>query len=312
MLETLSSILGISFVSGINLYAAILTVGLAQRFGWIHGLPEPMQVLSHPAVLIAAGCFYFLEFFADKIPFLTPIWDGIHTFIRPIGGALLALESSANLPPIARVAAAILGGSVALGTHTTKAGFRLLAHSSPEPVTHSAISVAEDFSVVALLLLAYQHPAIALPLLIFLTLMVAILAPLLLRIARFMVAGFAGRVHSWFGEARHGYVPGWAGSQEAVRCYTRNGRFFHRVREGYIHKEDGKFLFVSRRWFRSRTRVMEGPPSIRRGLIYDVLTIGWDSFYVTKDWSKRCQKRLIAMPSPSSASFRTAANSALG
>jgi hypothetical protein len=298
VLETLSSILGISFVSGINLYAAILTIGLAQRFGWIQGLPASMQVLSHPAVLIAAGCFYLLEFFADKIPFLTPIWDGIHTFIRPIGAALLALESSANFPPIARVSIALLSGSVALGTHSSKAGFRLLAHASPDPVTHSAISVAEDLSVVGLLLLAYKNPAIALPLLVFLTLLVGVFAPVLCRIARFMIAGFAGRVRSWFGEGRRGYIPEWAGSQQAIRCYSRSGRVLQRVRLGYLRKEDGKYRFVSRRWFHSRTRVMAGTPAIRRGLIYDVLTIGGDSFYVTKDWAKRCRKRLIEVRTP--------------
>jgi len=295
VLQTLSSILGISFVSGINLYAAILTVGLAQRFGWVSGLPSSMQVLSHPAVLIAAGLFYLLEFFADKIPFITPIWDGIHTFIRPLGAALLALESSTELSPLARVGAALIGGSVALGTHTTKASIRMFAHATPEPVTHSVVSAAEDVGVVALLMLAYKYPAVALPLLVVLITAVIMIAPLLLRVARFLVAVFVGRVHSWFGEAHGEYPPDWAGTKPAVRCYRRSGSFLERVREGYLRLEEGKFYFISRRWFRPRTRVMSGPVTIRSGVFYDVVTIGADSFYVTKEWSKQCVERTQAV-----------------
>jgi len=302
VLQTLSSILGIAFVSGINLYAAILTVGLAQRFGWITGLPASMQILSHPAVLIVAGLFYALEFVADKIPFITPIWDAVHTFIRPLGAAYLALESSANLTPIAKVIAAILAGSIALGTHSTKAGVRLLAHTTPEPASHSAISVAEDFSVVAILMLAFKYPAIAVPLLVLLITGVIILAPLLFRIVRFLIAGLVGRVHSWFGEAHSEYMPEWAGSRLAVRCFTRSGNFLQKVRQGYLCLEEGKFRFVSRRWFRPRTRIMEGAAAIRSGFVYDVISINGESFYVTKEWSRLCAERTSAecasRPSP--------------
>ncbi len=295
MLQTLSSILGISFVSGINLYAAILTVGLAQRFGWIHGLPAGMHVLSHPAVLTIAGVFYLLEFFADKIPFITPIWDGVHTFIRPVGAALLALQSSGDLSPMAQTAAALIGGSVALGTHSTKAGVRLLAHTTPEPVTHSAISMAEDVGVVALLLLAYQHPEVALPLLLLLTLGVLVITPLLVRIARFTIAGLFGRVHSWFGEASAESVPKWVGSRLAIRCYLRSGSVFHRMREGCLVDEGGAYRFVSRRWFRRHVQELEEAATIHSGFIYDVLRIGPASFYVTKEWSKQCAERTRAL-----------------
>ena len=294
MLETLSSIFGIAFVSGINLYAAILTVGFGQRLGWISGLPESMQVLSHPAVLIVAGLFYVLEFFADKIPFLTPIWDGVHTFIRPLGAALLALQSAADLSPMAKVAAVLIGGSVALGTHSTKAGFRLLAHAAPEPATHSVISIAEDFGVVALLLLAYKYPLIALPVLILLTAAIIVIAPLLFRILRFTVAGLMGRVHSWFSDASGETLPGWADSKDAIRCYKRSGNLLHRMREGYLATESGGYRFVSRRWFRPQAVVLAGSASIRRGMLFDVLTIGDHSFYVTKEWSKQCAERTSA------------------
>jgi hypothetical protein len=161
-LQTLAGILGLAAAAGVNLYAVILTVGLGLRYGWIGGLPEQMQMLAHPAVLIAAGVLYMAEFVADKIPFVTPIWDAIHTFIRPLGAAILALEASAELSPPAKIAAVLAAGSLALGTHATKAGFRLTAHAVPEPATHSVISILEDFGVVGLVLLVYSYPLIAL------------------------------------------------------------------------------------------------------------------------------------------------------
>ena len=196
LLRSLTSVLGISFVSGINLYAAVLTVGLSLRFGWISGLPEPMSVLANPIVLIAAGVMYAAEFAADKVPFFTPIWDAIHTFIRPLGAALLAWQAAANLSPAAQLLAAMAGGSIALGTHSAKAGFRLAAHSVPEPGTHSFISVIEDFSVVGILALAYTHPMVALVVLLVLLVAVGLLLRVFLRALRSAVRRVIGRVQS--------------------------------------------------------------------------------------------------------------------
>ncbi len=165
-LQTLAAILGISVVSGINLYATVLTIGLAIRYGWVTGLPPDLQVLAHPVVLIAAGAMYAVEFIADKAPFITPVWDVIHTVIRPLGASLLALGAAGNLDPKMQVLAVLAGGSIALGTHSTKMGVRLAAHATPEPVTHSLISLAEDVGVVGLLILAWQHPLIAIPVLL--------------------------------------------------------------------------------------------------------------------------------------------------
>src|SRR4051812_49110641 len=161
-IETLTRILGLSLVSGVNLYATVLVVGLSIRQGWVSGLPPELGILAHPAVLVVAGILYLLEFCADKIPFVNTTWDLLHTFVRPLGGALLALANSTDLDPVLRILAFMVGGSVALGMHSTKAGFRILAHQYPHPVVHSAVSVLEDVGVVGLLILAYAHPLIAL------------------------------------------------------------------------------------------------------------------------------------------------------
>lgn len=92
-IEVLTRILGLSFVSGINLYVTVLVVGLGIRYDWVQGLPAELEVLAHPAVLIVAGILYTVEFLADKVPVVASMWDAIHTFIRPAGGALLALAA---------------------------------------------------------------------------------------------------------------------------------------------------------------------------------------------------------------------------
>ena len=160
--ETLISSLGLSFASGVNLYATILVVGLAQRYGFVDNLPGALQAFSNPWVLGIAGTLYAVEFLVDKFPFVATVWDAIHTLIRPLGGALIALAAAHEMSPLGQAAAMLVGGSVAFGTHSTKAGFRMLANTAPEPVTHSAISVAEDVGVFGLAMLALAYPWIAL------------------------------------------------------------------------------------------------------------------------------------------------------
>ena len=185
MISSLSGLLALAVGSGINLYATILTVGLCIRFGWATGMPQELHILAHPLVLIAAALLYAAEFVADKVPFFTPIWDGFHTFIRPLGAALLAAQATSHFSPEARLLATLLSGTVALGTHSAKMGARLAAHTVPDPVTHSAISIAEDVSVVALVTLAWQHPWVALPVLVaFLVLLVFLIRTIVRTIRR--------------------------------------------------------------------------------------------------------------------------------
>lgn len=150
--------LGVSWASGINLYAAMLTLGLLGTGGHVD-LPPGLEILSDPLVIGAAGLMYAVEFFADKVPGVDSGWDALHTFIRIPAGAVLAAGAVGEIGPAAQLAAAIVGGSLAAGAHFTKAGSRLLINASPEPVSNWAASLAEDAAVIGGLWLALNHPA---------------------------------------------------------------------------------------------------------------------------------------------------------
>ena len=153
--------MGLGLVSGLNLYATVLTVGLGIRLGLITLSPETsgLAVLASPYVLIAAGVIYLIEFFADKIPWVDSIWDSVHTLIRPLGAAVIGATAIGAVEPQTAVIAALCAG-VSLSGHSVKAGTRLLANHSPEPFSNIALSLIEDGLVVVGSWLALSHPAI--------------------------------------------------------------------------------------------------------------------------------------------------------
>ena len=143
--------------SGLRLYAVLSIVGLAGWAGWVP-LPEHLAILSNPLVLVASSFMTVVEFGADKLPWLDSVWDAIHTFIRiPAGAALAAGVFGAGETSVS-LAAAILGGTIAAGTHLAKAGGRAVINASPEPFTNWFASVSEDMVVPGGLWLAVAHP----------------------------------------------------------------------------------------------------------------------------------------------------------
>jgi hypothetical protein len=176
--------LGVSWASGINLYAAMLMLGLLGAGGYI-ALPPGLGILSDPLVISAAGLMYAVEFFADKTPGVDNGWDGLHTFIRIPAGAVLAAGSVSEVGPAAQLAAAIVGGTIAAGTHFTKAGTRVLINTSPEPFTNWAASITEDAAVIGGLWMALSHPSLFVALaLVFIALMIWLLPKLWRAIVR--------------------------------------------------------------------------------------------------------------------------------
>lgn len=181
---------GLGWASGLRLYTTLFVVGLAGRLGWVV-LPPSLHLLEHPLVLGAAGVMLMVEFFADKIPLLDSVWDTVHTFIRiPAGAALAALVFGGHGVEW-QTAMALLGGTLAAGTHLTKAGTRAMINASPEPFTNIATSFGEDVVVLTGLWLMFAHPWLMLALLLLLVVAAAWLLPKLWRGIVGLVRGFS-------------------------------------------------------------------------------------------------------------------------
>ena len=187
--ETLAALavaLGAGWASGLNTYAAVLVLGGAERLGLV-SLPHDLQVLASPWVMGVAAILFALNFFADKIPYVDSINDMLHTFVRIPAGALLAFGAADSFGPETATIAALLGGTLAAGTHVAKTGTRALINTSPEPFSNIAASLATDSVAVGGLLLALSHPITFLCLL---ALFVALLVWLLPKLVRLAVLPF--------------------------------------------------------------------------------------------------------------------------
>jgi len=158
-LTTLAFAMGSAWLSGINLYATVATLGLMQHFGWVR-LPGDLNYLGHTWVIGVALGLYVVEFVADKVPAVDSMWDMIHTFIRIPAGALLAASAFAHFDPTVRLIAMLLGGSIALTSHGTKAATRLAANTSPEPFSNISLSLVEDFIAIGASALLAKHPVV--------------------------------------------------------------------------------------------------------------------------------------------------------
>lgn len=186
--------MGAAWASGINLYATIFMLGYMGMSGNM-ALPPELEVLANPMVMTAAGVMYCIEFFADKIPGVDSSWDAIHTFIRIPAGAMLAASAVGDVGPAMELTTALLGGTLAAGTHATKAGTRLLINTSPEPVTNWTASISEDLLVIGGLWAALNHPVLfVIGLVIFIIAMIWIL-PRLWKLIKHVFR----KVGSWLG-----------------------------------------------------------------------------------------------------------------
>ena len=152
--------MGFSFAAGINLYATVAILGLAGRYGWV-ALPPQFQVFDNNWIIGTALALYVIEFVADKIPWVDSVWDAVHTVIRPIGGAVIAVATLGETSTATETMVALLGGALAASTHLTKSGTRVMANTSPEPFSNWALSIGEDIFVIGLGFLALKYPAAA-------------------------------------------------------------------------------------------------------------------------------------------------------
>ena len=183
----------VGWASGIRLYAVLFVVGGLGYLGLVD-LPGGLRVLAHPWVLFASGFMFGVEFFADKIPGVDSAWDFVHTFIRIPAGAALAASVFGDSNAAMTLAAAILGGSLAAGSHLAKAGSRALINTSPEPFSNWSASFGEELAVGAVLWLAFTHPMAALVVLLIIVALMIWLIPKLWRFIRSLLRKAFGLV----------------------------------------------------------------------------------------------------------------------
>ena len=160
LLESFARTIGFVFAAGVNLYATVAILGLASRYEWVD-LPPQYRAFDNDWIIGAAVVLYLVEFVADKIPWLDTVWDVIHTAIRPVGGAVIAVAAIGDASPTLQAVAAIVGGALASSSHAAKASTRVAVNTSREPLSNWMLSLFEDGFVVALSVLALTHPLAA-------------------------------------------------------------------------------------------------------------------------------------------------------
>jgi len=161
-LQTLAQAAGIAYAAGLNLYATVGIVGLAARLGWIGPLPGSLIGLSSWWVITIALTLTVIEFVASLIPAVASAWDTMHSLIRPPAAAALAAATAWHGDPAFVLIAALVGGTLAVTTHTTKLGLRYAVDMSPEPISNGVTSTAELGLVATIVLAVWEHPYITL------------------------------------------------------------------------------------------------------------------------------------------------------
>jgi Domain of unknown function (DUF4126) len=159
---TLVQGLGLAYAAGLNLYATVAVTGLAVRFGWVHNVPSTIEPFGQWIVIVIAGVLYAIEFVATLVPGVASAWETLHSLIRPPAAAVLAAATAWHADPVIVLIAALLGGGLAITTHTTKLGLRYAIDASPEPVTNGVANLAELGLVTTVAIAIWHHPVITL------------------------------------------------------------------------------------------------------------------------------------------------------
>lgn len=202
-LVILGQIVAAAFAGGLNLYLTIALIGLTSRFGLIPALPAGLKGLENTIVIASAVLLYAVEFVVDKIPHADSVWDALHTVIRPLGVALLTVLALSTATFEQQTGAALLAGLVALASHSSKAGLRLVLNTSPSRWRNTIISTTEDIVAAALAVVALRHPVAAIAVGAGVAAIILLLGPRLWRALGLGARAFAARLHAFFG------APGW-------------------------------------------------------------------------------------------------------
>lgn len=269
--------LGLACLAGLNLYLTVFVTGLAIHFHWIALDPayQSLALLGDPIILWISGTLYVLEFFADKIPWVDSAWDTVHTIIRPIGGALLAIRVLGQTAPVFDLAIALAAGGASLVTHSAKASTRLVANTSPEPFSNIGLSLLEDGIVIGGLALIHYNPALALGIFVLLLSIVIYFAPKIFRAVRVKIWLVWKKLNGPAGDAVEETLPSTLPSRYAsafarenllgetiawaVPCICKRMRGVPANASGLLaglNEEPAKLLFFVRGGWRSRAQTL--------------------------------------------------------
>jgi hypothetical protein len=291
VLQTLAIALGLAALSGYSLYLTVFLTGLAVHFDWIHLAPQyaSLSVLGNPPVIIVSGILFVIEFFVDKIPWVDSLWDAIHTVIRPIGGALLAIQALGHPNPVFDVIVGLIAGSVTFTSHSVKTGTRLLVNQSPEPFSNVAVSLGENLLVGGTFALLWSHPLIALGILLVLFSIAFYFLPRIWRTIRIRLFFIRRKLKQPARRAAVELLAKLPRSYEhcfrrlvqppktirwAVPCISGKGLLIPKDQFGYltaIEEERGKLFFLVKGWFGAGKlfEIEEFEPSLRQRFLYD-------------------------------------------
>lgn len=299
ILQLLGVAVGLASLAGLNLYLVVFLTGLAVRFDWINLAPqyERLEVLGDPWILAVSGILFSMEFLADKFPWIDSAWDAVHTAIRPVGAALLAVLVLGDSNPVFNVVVGLLAAWLGFTTHALKATVRLQANASPEPLSNIALSVAEDATVVLGLGLIFTYPLVALVVAVVFLAAIWFFVPRMLRATWVKLVLCARKLRLAPEEPAVSELPddlpsaarravlesagaGWR-VVWAVPCISGAGRGFPRNRFGWLVLAGGaapKLYFVARGRPGRPFALQHGAPSAARiepKFLADVLVLAW-------------------------------------
>jgi len=299
ILQLLGVAVGLASLAGLNLYLVVFLTGLAVRFDWITlgEAYQKLEVLADPVVIFVAGILFAVETVADKVPWVDSAWDAVHTAIRPVGAALLAILVLGDSDPVFNVVVALLAAWLGFTTHALKATVRLQANASPEPLSNVALSVAEDATVVLGLGLVFHYPLVALAVAIVFLAAIWFFVPRMLRATWVKLWLCARKLRLAADEipveslpdtlpdtSKHAVLeaagPGWRVAW-SVPCISAAGPGYPRNRFGWLVLTEGPaplMYFVSRSRRRRPYALPPGAPSaarIERKFLADALVISW-------------------------------------
>jgi hypothetical protein len=159
ILSGIFSAFGLSASAGLNAYIPLLVVSLLARYTELLKLEAPWDTLTSPWIIGLLVALSLVEFFADKIPAVNHVNDGVQTFVRPVAGAIVFAASTqvvTNIHPAVALAAGLL---IAGSVHVAKAGaLRPAVTATTGGLANPVVSVLEDVVSTVLSILSIVIP----------------------------------------------------------------------------------------------------------------------------------------------------------